>query len=152
MLKSRNIYEFDLKEFFDRVNPDFLSKKWQELGLPKELVYHMISWSRTMPVNMSNSTDLTWDTEKEYWSSFSQHLKISSEEFRAYSNQQKDGWNGKYCYFHGVSLPSSKEVRGGSPLSPTLSTLILVHTIIVRWMFFIFYADDLVTPSINEME
>jgi len=42
VIDAKYIYEFDLKEFFDRVNLDYLSKTLKQTGIPKELVHQLI--------------------------------------------------------------------------------------------------------------
>lgn len=64
-MNSEDIYEFDLKEFFDRVNLDYLGNTLQKLDIPLNLVQNMISWSRTKPRNSDNPTILDWDSAED---------------------------------------------------------------------------------------
>lgn len=43
VISSPNIYEFDLRKFFDSINLDYLSKVLLTLGLPSSLVDGIIS-------------------------------------------------------------------------------------------------------------
>lgn len=49
VLPAKYIYEIDLKEFFDRVNLDYLSNTLRKLQIPEELIYNLIGWSRIAP-------------------------------------------------------------------------------------------------------
>ena len=49
VLPAKYIYEVDFKEFYDRINLDYLRDFLLKTGMPKDLVYQVISWSRTMP-------------------------------------------------------------------------------------------------------
>lgn len=93
----------------------------KKLGLPPNLAKQMVKWSREMPNNLELSTDLTWDNADEKSVTLSQHSGVSKDK--------------AYCYYHGVAQ--------GSPLSPTLSTILLVPIFLLSSKFkSIFYADD----------
>lgn len=49
VLPAKYIYEIDLREFFDRVNLDYLSKTLKKLEIPDEMVHNLIAWSRVAP-------------------------------------------------------------------------------------------------------
>ena len=58
VLKSKYIYEYDLKKFFDRINLDYLNNILQStMDMESGLANLIISWSRTMPQNMVTSTE-----------------------------------------------------------------------------------------------
>lgn len=124
VLKSTHIYEFDLKEFFDRVNLDHLGVLLSKIGLPNELTSRLQSWSRSSPTNAESSTDLTWTNPEEKWTTLSQHKHLTN---------QLDREKG-YSYYHGVAQ--------GSPLSPTLSTLVLIPNLLLHFPGIVQYADD----------
>lgn len=135
IINKSNIFEFDLKEFFDRVQLDYLCSILQKMEIPSSLVYRLISWSREMPVNSDRSTDLSWSSEESKRASLTLHSQISQEETNQYKSQRKGDWENNYSYYHGVSQ--------GSPLSPTLSTLLLIPILMLnKKVSSLFYADD----------
>lgn len=78
VLSSRNIYEFDLKEFFDRVNLDYLGNILNKIEIPLNLVTNIISFrSRTKPRNNDTSTDLNWESDEEKNLSLSLHQRLN---------------------------------------------------------------------------
>lgn len=48
-LTSPNIYEFDLRKFFDSVSLDYLGKLLTVAGIPSNIVTEMLKWNRTAP-------------------------------------------------------------------------------------------------------
>lgn len=82
-----------------------------------------------MPLNMSTSTDIQFESKKEHAQAILDYVTLPKEEREFYMEQfgKSDSIN-KYCFFNGLAQ--------GSPLSPTLSTLILVPCLMLL-------ADDL---------
>lgn len=123
-----------LMEFFDRVNLDYLGNILHKLGIPLNLVLNMISWSRTKPRNSDNPTSLTWDSAEEKLLS----INLNQQSNLPKNIKPKEGWEiekNNYGYYHGLAQ--------GSPLSPTLSTIILVPLIMLTTKAIaLFYADD----------
>ena len=158
VINSKYIYEFDLREFFDRVNLDNLSMTLKKLDIPENIVHHLIGWSRIRPViqtprpnddrtrlklsyterirlervakrskslsdwkanymldtslRAQKATDLNWISGNDKLSHLHQHMTISFKERNFYKDFRHSDWMNDYCYFNGVALPSSKEVRG----------------------------------------
>jgi hypothetical protein len=135
--KAQYIHEYDYMDFFDTINLSYLSTRiLDKMELPASLRNHMMGWSRTMPINMDTSTDLTFDNHEEYLISRNLYDNLSISERKYYENlfgTAIGNYNVSYCYYHGIAQ--------GSPLSPTLSTLALVPLISLK-MNGIGYADD----------
>lgn len=88
-----------------------------------------------MPSNHTHATDITWQSKLHQELSQSQHRHLPAKELVEYVPQMKDGWYEKYCYYHGVAQ--------GSPLSPTLSTILLIPLLMLtKGIPKVFYADD----------
>lgn len=154
VIPSNYIYEFDLDKFFDRVNLDYLSQILKRTGIPDDLVHMLINWSRIFPEEkydykqilgktlrttiQDSSTDLTWKSEEEKATHLEQHSKLSSSEHNYYDEvrSRTRNWQNNYCFFNGVAQ--------GSPLSPTLSTIMLVPLLFMNneKVDVIMYADD----------
>lgn len=133
VLASREIYEFDLKSFFDTINLDYLGKVLQSVGLPKALVDLLISWSRSNPYKGTNTQQWTdvkeealtykyhrtgqWGfakgiSELEWWINRKREAEVETPE------KQPKSW------YQGVSQ--------GSAVSPLLSTLLLTHPLLTH--------------------
>jgi len=63
VIESTNIYEFDLKKFFDSVNLDYLRSILLSADVPEALVELMIEWSRTPPRKGENPQQ--WESSVE---------------------------------------------------------------------------------------
>lgn len=145
VLTSDNIYEFDLRKFFDNINLDYLKDLLMRLDLPPHLVNYIILWSRTPPDNSTHSlqrwdtpqeeafdykyhitgdyTPLTYEEEYTYWIEHKRHAEISNPLLA------------RYDYYHGVAQ--------GSPISPLLSTLTLTNLLLLNpHCQTVQYADD----------
>ena len=68
-MKSNYIYEFDLKEFFDRINLDYLHNYLLSTGIPKEIADQLIGWSRISPRKEKDSIKhaITYARSEELW-------------------------------------------------------------------------------------
>jgi retron-type reverse transcriptase len=132
--KANWILDYDLKEFFDRCNLSKLSEILKTLDLPKDLLYHIILWSRTMPSNMDRSTDIEYESKEQLERDKKNYNNLPEEELKVYEKEyQKESNENKFCFYNGVAQ--------GSPLSPTLSTLMLVKTLMLKTNG-CYYADD----------
>lgn len=49
IIDSPDIFEFDLKKFFDRVNIQYISKKLLEIGTPSSVVTHLENINKSTP-------------------------------------------------------------------------------------------------------
>lgn len=156
VIPSKYIYEFDLEKFFDRINLDFLCDQLQKMGVPLDLALLMVNWSRIPPLMdkekitmvkngevklediQEPSTDLTWTSEEEHKIHFTQHNSLKLDEYNYFESvrARTGNWSNSYCYMNGVAQ--------GSPLSPTLSTIILVPLLFLnkQKVDVIMYADD----------
>lgn len=94
-------------------------------------------------VKARKATDLDWLSEKEKQFHLFQHKNLSKEEYSYYEQFRSFGWKENYSFFNGVAQ--------GSPLSPTLSTIVLVPLILNSLEAMgIFYADDGILYSNKE--
>lgn len=157
VLNHRYIYEFDLRKFFDSINLDYLRHTLHEMGYPPHIIQEIDKINRTMPYDPSTGKktlkhDLTWpDKESEYedkWYHYYGHYP-GEQSIRHHALGQWEGrdslgtlpehpdLNHPYCYYHGVSQ--------GSPLSPTLSNIIVNKLLLNRQtstVKIVQYADD----------
>lgn len=94
-----------------------------------------------MPSNMEFSTNEKWYNAADEIQSLNQHLNISDQDFNSFKLQQTNKFESNYCYFHGIAQ--------GSPLSPTLSTLVLVPELYLKdnQASTLGYADDGMSKS-----
>lgn len=161
VLKAKFIYEFDLKEFFDRVNLDYLSKVLKKLEIPDDLVHHLIGWSRIKPsipekIRNCNLPSLPKQKRKAKWKQISEtnaniffdkqlkwekatdlnwlnriDRKIHLKQHLSLSNKERNF----YKDFRGNNWKDDfcyfNGIAQGSPLSPTLATLELVPTLML---------------------
>lgn len=101
------------------------------------LVSRSYSTTRNNLLNVDNqqrSTDLTWINNEDKTNDLNNHLNSSLTSSLDIDLRSGD-WRENYCYFNGIAQ--------GSPLSPTLSTIILVHLIMLHpEIRSLFYADD----------
>lgn len=144
VLTSPDIYEYDLKKYFDSINLDYLQSLLERLGIPTSLVTHFINWSRT-PAENSTSSRHSWSNTEEEINDFHYHITgtykslsglelIEWTQIKRDSEQQNPLYT-RYDYFHGVP-------QGGS-LSPLLSTLPLTKELFLNPNSeYVAYADD----------
>jgi hypothetical protein len=128
---SANIYEYDLKKFFDTINLDYLESLLSSTQMPSPLVRHMITWSRTPASNSSHSL-LRWESPLDEVQDYRYHKtgKYYIQSYEEYSywldaKREAELTNPllkRYDYFHGVAQ--------GSPTSPLLSTLLLTRLLL----------------------
>jgi len=133
VVESQEIYEFDLKSFFDTINLDYLSKVLLSVGLPQELVRLMVSWSRTSPYK--GEIPQTWESLKEEAEVYKYH-KTGQWGFPKGISELEWWLNRKRIeecetpemieknYYMGVSQ--------GSAVSPLLSTLLLTYPLLTH--------------------
>lgn len=113
VLSSPNIYEFDLRKYFDSINLDYLTDILLRTQLPHSLVKQLILWSRTPPKNTTESIH-TWQSVSEEAADYKYH------ETGIYPDTWSDSDNldwlchkrvaelttpclQRYDYFHGVA-------------------------------------------------
>jgi len=110
---AENIYEYDLKGFFDSVRVRYVTGKLADLGVPMWLVkmvrFTSASYARLPKTQLVNET--------------AQKLKMSVPE--------SQWWRAD-----SIGFPQ------GAPTSPFLSILALEKTLFQIWEDFVQYADD----------
>lgn len=139
VLSSLNIYEFDLRKFFDNLNLDHLSDILHSLEIEPSLVRLLIRINRTAPV--CGESPQVWSNVFE---------KFSVEEYH-----RTRVWHDWPSTALGASVSVSdclspchspsyyKGVSQGSPVSPLLSTLLLIpHLLLSQSYDNVQYADD----------
>ncbi len=143
VLASKNIYEFDLRKFFDSLNLDYLHKMLLSVGVHPTLAATLINCSRTAP--QKGKEPQTFSSQHENVILYKYH---KSHIWGIYDSWELDYWKwqlqeeskfnprvlckGYYC---GVSQ--------GAPTSPLLSTLMLIPTLMLSSLYKIVqYADD----------
>ena len=141
VLKSANIYEFDLRKFFDSVNLDYLQDLLHLIGLPSEVITLLISTSRTAP--QSGTEPQTW---KNHWHKALVYKYHKTRKWGLYGVQEAEN------VLRMMSMESSPRKRQagyylgvsqGSPTSPLLSTLVLIPLLMIDPNYSIVqYADD----------
>lgn len=144
VIHSSDIYEFDLKKFFDTINLDYLNDLLKRTGVPPKLRSHLIRWSRT-PAKGSAHSVLRWSTPYEESSDYKYHLVgiydiLSEEEHHHWLDKKREAEISnpalkRYDYYHGIAQ--------GSPTSPLLSTIILNQVLLWNpYCRIVQYADD----------
>lgn len=144
VISSPDVYEYDLKKFFDTINLDYLSNLLKNLQIPTPLVNKLIHWSRT-PSSNSKYSIHTWSNPHEESQDYKYH---QTGEYTIWSEEESHHWLEekrkaeetnpllrRYDYYHGVAQ--------GSPTSPLLSTIILNKLLLVTDRCQVVqYADD----------
>lgn len=124
VIKARDIYEFDLKNFFESVNIDAISNKLSEWKVPAYIIRKL---------HIINASAVTLKGERKL------------NEFE--SNYKKMILSGK-MEDRPTPLSYAHRMRGvpqGAPTSPLLATIILPGSIIDRHIYglkTVMYADD----------
>jgi hypothetical protein len=122
--QAMNVYEFDLKKYFDSINLDYLRRILLSLQIPSLLVNHIINWNRRAPTN-GDPLSLTWKSTLQEAQDYKYHqtgeylITCYAEEELWLNKKRKATLSNpdlsRYSYFHGI--------HQGSGLSPLLSTL-----------------------------
>ena len=146
VLNSSNIYEYDLKQFFDSVNLDYLGSILIGLQIPSPLVKQIQHWNRTAPCNTSTRVQ-TWSSpyheslDHKYHETGTYSITSASEidywlnHKRLKSRLHQHRCLNRYSYYHGVAQ--------GSSISPLLSTLVLTKDLLLNPSCEVVqYADD----------
>ena len=145
VLDSPNIFEFDLRKFFDSINLDYLSDLLPRTGIPKALCRKLIKMCRTPAKNMKFSVH-RWQSPQHEAEDYQYHLtkvwkSLPTEEETIYwleakrEAELKRPLLARYDYYHGVSQ--------GNPISPLISTLILTKCLLRNpGSQYVQYADD----------
>lgn len=144
VLSSDNIFEFDLRKYFDSINLDYLSDMLLKIGMDPKYVEAYVSWNRTAPE--SGEMPQSWETPIDEAQTYKYHVTriwgctggISEVEFWLNRKRiaEKLNPNLKHAgYYKGVSQ--------GSPISPALSTFLLNPLLLINPSFKVCqYADD----------
>jgi len=114
-----------------------MAKSANRSGMTRIGIRNYSQYSKISHQPFKNSTDLTWLSENELKIHQEQHKNLNKKEWSYYDpiRQSIPEWESNYCYYNGVAQ--------GSPLSPLLSTLLLVPLIFTNNNIgVIFYADD----------
>lgn len=151
---SPNIYEFDLSKFFDSVNLDYLLRLLKALGIPDNLANLIINWNRQLPTSGALAAHQHWRSDEQKAQTFYYHMtgkwltNLTLKEIEFILKRMVELAKGnplllEYCYYYGVGQ--------GSPLSPLLSTLVLIPHLLLNpsWKV-IQYADDGIIYSPTE--
>lgn len=144
VLDSPNIYEFDLRKYFDSINLDYLKQTLKATLLPSPLIDKIILWSRTAAENTTDSVQ-RWDTPYEEASDYKYHLTgvsgIWSEE--DYINWIEQKRKAEVTHPHLKRYDYYRGVAQGSPISPLISTLIITRLLLLNPACKVVqYADD----------
>jgi len=124
VIQSRDIYEFDLKNFFDSINLSYINKILKKKGFP-EYIINKLYYLNTSYVTIKSDRRLN-----EFENYVKTLLRKSS-----YKDVINQGQPIGYMY----------RIRGvpqGAPTSPVLASLALENSILDRGMNTIMYADD----------
>jgi len=73
MLKYPSMYEFDMKQFFDSVNLDYLHKILLLTGVPETLTKLIMKWNRTLPAHDARH-GITWSSPLAEASDYKYHM------------------------------------------------------------------------------
>jgi len=144
LLNSGNIYEFDLKKFFDSVNLDYLREILSCFGLPTPLLNHIIRWNRTFGENTTSSrhhwSDIRSEINDYHYHITKIYVDLDDEDLSYWYSHKRHAelrrpWLRRYDYYHGVAQ--------GNSLSPLLSTLLLTKDLLLTPdSKIVQYADD----------
>jgi len=124
VLHSRDIYEFDLKNFFDSVNLDYISKILKKKGIPENIIdrIYFLNTSQVMVKSQRNLNE---------FENFMKTLLRKGDSETVIKSPRPIG----FAY-------RVKGVPQGSPMSPVLATMALENSILDRGMKTLMYADD----------
>lgn len=143
VLKSSNIYEFDLKNYFGSINLTYLDHIMRALGLPRRLSDLITHWNRMPPENPGPLEP--WPDEKEEAEDYQYYV---TEEFKLLSPEEVNHWL-KRKRHHEERRPEIKDcnffrgVSAGSPISPIISTLPITKDLLINPLCKVCqYADD----------
>lgn len=159
VLVSNNIYEFDLKSFFDTINLTYLNQILESIGLPEELLKMIDVMSRSLP--KSEQSDAPPGVSFPTWLNNQEHYE---DVIHYYTNQRLELSNpllyilGKLFYHLQLifepRLANFEFLRGvpqGSPLSPLLSSIAL-HATLLKCPTLVQYADDGILYDVENPE
>lgn len=128
VIHARDIFEFDLKGYFDSINLKYISDRLLEKSVPKEII-DLFYYINSMGVMVKPPYKLN---EFEHTIKHLHHTNSSYEDIVSRPNR-----NLSYIYSQIRGVPQ------GSPTSPVLSLLALEKSILDRpGMNTIMYADD----------
>lgn len=126
VIQSRDIYEFDLKGFFDNINLDYISAKMIEMGIPYNIVQRLY-YINTCAVKVKSPYKLN---EFEHMMKTLLHKGASFEEIVKH--------NRPLSYMYRI-----RGVPQGAPTSPVLANIGLHNSILDRpGLNTVMYADD----------
>lgn len=159
VLVSKNIYEFDLKSFFDTINLTYLNQILESIGLPQELLKMIDVMSRSLP--KSEQSDAPKGVSFPTWLNNQEHYE---DVIHYYTNLRLELSNpflyilGKLFYHLQLifepRLANFEFLRGvpqGSPLSPLLSSIAL-HATLLKCPTLVQYADDGILYDVENPE
>jgi hypothetical protein len=135
VIESENIYEFDLKKYFDTISIDVLSEILTEIETPTDIVTWIERLNRSLPTNHEKiRPPLTWKN------SYQKHLArlrkkelLKEGKINCTSNPNCNDEEVKYKEMYGFPQ--------GSPTSPILSNLVLDKLLLYKGNI-VQYADD----------
>lgn len=131
---SPDIYEFDLRKFFDSLSKRYLLETLIKVGLPLDIALMFIKLTQSPPSN-GKSQELTWTDDLQKSQQIHYYLTGDwSDSPPDYSSTVY--WDKPYEYYNGVLQ--------GLPTSPLLSSVSLIQTLLhpSHQDSLVQYADD----------
>jgi len=71
VIDSRDIYEYDLTKFFDRINIQYITAKLREMGTPGSIAYMLENINRSTPTQSDDGEEDAGIVERELLESIS---------------------------------------------------------------------------------
>jgi hypothetical protein len=174
IIDKQYIFEYDLKNFYDSVNLDFLKEFLLKTGMPVEIVDQLIAWCRTSPkrvatgsnvasnaissaaINRMNEVnkDKSPEVEVAFISQKATDLTWENSEEKSLQKKTHKLWvsgKDKKVRVHGWENDFNyfNGVAQGSAMSPVLSTVLLTHLLMLKYpdIEIVMYADDGIMAS-----
>jgi len=141
-LNYSNIYEFDLRKYFDSVNLTYLSRYLTITGIPRHITDQIISWNQALP-QRSPRHGITWANPLEEARDYKYY--VTGAPFHSHTDYQYWMNRKRIAETENPSLKNYEFFRGvsqGMPTSPLLSTILLAPHVQRPHESIVLYADD----------